>query len=258
MTPVPLAEAAGLRMRYREWGAQRKDAGTPIVLLHGAGSSSVTWMDLGRRLGTQRHSIAPDLPGHGQSAPLPHATSISIDGYRDLVGWLCATVGLARALLVGHSMGGAIALSAALAWPEKVAGLAMVASGARLPVSERTLVAIRDHFPTLPDLMALTCYSPETPRAVAERWARVTMQAPRETVLADFEACARFDLRARLPELRVPMLGIAAADDLMVPAKVVRELGGRVIEYERAGHNLQHEHPEALARDLLGFAAQLD
>src|SRR5262249_54777120 len=202
-------------MRYREWGAQRKDAGTPIVLLHGAGSSSVTWMDLGRRLGTQRHSIAPDLPGHGQSAPLPHATSISIDGYRDLVGWLCATVGLARALLVGDSMGGAIALSAALAWPEKVAGPAAVPRRAR--------AAIRDHFPPLPDLMALTCYSPETPRAVAERWARVTMQAPRETVLADFEACARFDLRARLPELRVPMLGIAAADDLMVPAKVVRE-----------------------------------
>src|SRR5262245_40198217 len=105
---------------------------TPLVCVHGAGSSSVSFMDLVRRVAVQRRVIAPDLPGHGQSDRW-HGT-ISIDGYREAVGTVCAHLGVTRAVLLGHSMGAAVALRCALSWPERVAGLVLVSGGGALRV----------------------------------------------------------------------------------------------------------------------------
>src|SRR4051794_19481941 len=102
-------------VRVRDEGDSKK---APLVLIHGAGSSSVIWIDVLKRLAGRRRVIAIDLPGHGQSAPW-HETSLDL--YRDAVGTICATLGVKSALLVGHSMGGAVALKCALAWPERLA-----------------------------------------------------------------------------------------------------------------------------------------
>src|SRR5262245_17180835 len=105
----------------------------PLVCVHGAGGSSVSFMDLVRRLAVHRRVIAPDLPGHGQSDRW-HET-ITIDGYREAVGTVCAHLGVKRAVILGHSMGAAVALRCALSWPERVAGLVLVSGGAALRVS---------------------------------------------------------------------------------------------------------------------------
>src|SRR2546428_2615514 len=104
------------RVRVRDEGESPR---APLLCIHGAGGSSVAWMDVVRRLSPRRRVIAPDLPGHGQSDPwIASGTDpgtdpghdVSLDLYRDAVGTVCATLGVKKAILVGHSMGGAIAL----------------------------------------------------------------------------------------------------------------------------------------------------
>src|SRR5215475_27268 len=107
-------------LRVRDEGESSK---TALVCVHGAGSSSVVFMDVVRRLSPSRRVVAPDLPGHGQSDRWHPPADVSIDMYRDAVGTVCALSKIERAILVGHSMGGQIAIAAAAAWPERVAGL---------------------------------------------------------------------------------------------------------------------------------------
>jgi pimeloyl-ACP methyl ester carboxylesterase len=252
---MAFVRTGGLRLRYREWGASNHPE--PFVLIHGAGASSLTWLDVGRTLGaTRRRAIAIDLPGHGQSSAMPHEARPSIETYRDMVGLTCASLGVAKAVVCGHSMGGAIALSCALAYPDRVAGLVLVATGARLPASPQFQAALTDRATHLPDLLAATCYSPATPRDLARRWSSALVAAPREVVLADFGACGHVDLRKHLAALRVPTLVVAGADDLMTPVKLARELaegipGARLLILPDAGHNLIHEHAGRVARAML-------
>src|SRR5438309_2126529 len=117
------------KVRVRDEGESKH---APLVFIHGAAASSVIWIDVLRRLEGRRRVIAPDLPGHGQSDPWHEP---SIDLYRDAVGTICANLGVSRAVLVGHSMGGLVALQLALAHPDKVAGLVLIATAARFRIA---------------------------------------------------------------------------------------------------------------------------
>ena len=76
-------------MRLRDEGESRKP---PLVFVHGAGGSSVLWMDQVRRYQDRRRVIAPDLPGHGQSDRWHPPEEVSIAMYRDAIGTICSTL----------------------------------------------------------------------------------------------------------------------------------------------------------------------
>jgi len=115
----------------------------PLVLVHGAGGSHLDWAPELRRLRGAR-VIALDLPGHGKSSA-PGRDSIPAYA-RDVITLLDA-LNIPRAVLVGHSMGGAVAQQAALDWPERVAGLALLGTGSKLPVDP----ALPDRIVSEPD-----------------------------------------------------------------------------------------------------------
>ncbi len=102
--------------------------GVPLVLIHGVGSSLRTWDDIPDRLARAgRHVIAVDLVGHGDSGHGngDYSLGANANSIRDLLDHL----GLPRAHLVGHSLGGGVALQIAYQYPERVASLTLVASG---------------------------------------------------------------------------------------------------------------------------------
>ena len=103
----------------------------PLLLLHGAGGTHLNWPAEIRRLaGYEIYAV--DLPGHGKSEGHGEQT---IAGYaQGIISWM-DSVQLYRAFLIGHSMGGMIALQLALDSPQRVSGLGLVSSGARLPVN---------------------------------------------------------------------------------------------------------------------------
>jgi pimeloyl-ACP methyl ester carboxylesterase len=115
-------ELHGHRVIYRIAGD-----GPPVVLIHGMVNSSKHWERVALRLADRYTVVAPDLLGHGDSAAVrgdyslgAHACSI-----RDLL----TTIGIDRATVVGHSLGGGIAMQFFYQFPQRVERLALISSG---------------------------------------------------------------------------------------------------------------------------------
>jgi pimeloyl-ACP methyl ester carboxylesterase len=248
-------------VRIRDEGDSTKKL--PIVFVHGAGASSVVWMDEVRRLSPRRRVIAPDLPGHGQSDPWHsegHEASIAM--YRDAIGTICATLKVEKVILAGHSMGGQIALDCAAAWPERVAGLVLIATGAQLAVSPRVFEVMEKEFAHASEWLARVSWSPATPRELVERWAGLMLTAEQDVAVGDFRAVERYDGRPQAAKVRAPTLVVGGGDDLLAPATLSKSLAGSIKDAElqlvpRAGHMVMLEQSDAFHETLDRFLATL-
>lgn len=229
--------------------------------------SGVVWMDLVRQIAPARRILAPDLPGHGQSDPWHEQ---SIDLYRDAVGTMCAHLQVPRVVLVGHSLGGIVALRCAVSWPERVAGLVLVASSAQMDVPEELWRSLDEELPpgddsevqTMPPSLAALTFSPATHPDVRARWQAVVMQACRRVVLADFALCRRLDILSQLDGVRAPTLIIGGSDDLLVSPQQLAQTQraihqAELVQIPDAGHLPMLERPAAFTAQLTAFLATL-
>jgi pimeloyl-ACP methyl ester carboxylesterase len=200
---------------------------------------------------------AIDLPGHGHSEGVGRQ---SVPAYAEAVVEWMEECTLEEAVLAGSSMGGAIALRIALTRPEKVAGLVLVGTGARLRVSEEILEGTGQEstFPRTVDQIINWSYSSETPKRLKELAGR-RMKQTRFTVLhGDFLACDRFDVISMLDKIRKPALIICGQDDRMTPIKYSRFLaeklaGAELIEVPQAGHMVMLEQPVRVTESISAF-----
>lgn len=116
---------SGVRMHYRDQG-QPAEAPT-LLLLHGYSASLHTWEGWVDELSDRYRIVSIDLPGHGLTRA-PAGYRASIEAFRDEVERFAAAIGIARFVIVGNSMGGNVAWEYALAHPEQVDALVLVAS----------------------------------------------------------------------------------------------------------------------------------
>ncbi len=229
----------------------------PLLLVHGAGGSHLSWPPHLRRL-PDRRVIALDLPGHGRS-PGPGRRTIA--AYRDVLRDFVDALGLGRFVLVGHSMGGAIALDYARLFPERVAGLGLVATSARLRVAPAILDGIRTDFAATTEQMMGWMVGADFP-ANARRLAIKRLQESDPEVLhGDFVACDAFDLRAEVDGLAVPATIIVGEADQMTPPKFSQSLHASLPNSElhrvpKAGHMVQLEQPDMVTDLLIRFIDQ--
>jgi pimeloyl-ACP methyl ester carboxylesterase len=112
----------GHRAVYRACGS-----GPPVVLIHGMVNSSRHWREVALRLATDHTVIAPDLIGHGDSAT-PRG-DYSLGAHAAAIRDLLVAVGVGPATVVGHSLGGGVAMQYFWQFPERVERLALVSSG---------------------------------------------------------------------------------------------------------------------------------
>jgi pimeloyl-ACP methyl ester carboxylesterase len=108
------------RLRFLAGGA-----GPPILLVHGLGGSALNWVAVAPALAARFRVLMPDLPGHGDSQPIPGLASI--DPLADALASLIEREQAAPVPVVGHSLGGLVALRLAVRRPELVAGLMLCA-----------------------------------------------------------------------------------------------------------------------------------
>lgn len=228
--------------------------GPPLVFIHGAGGSRLHWPPALRRLPGVR-ALAVDLPGHGASPP---GEESSIEGYAARLGAWQRIVGARPAVLVGHSMGSAIALTLAL--EGGAAALVLVGAGPRLRVNPALLegTARRESFAEAVGRIVRWSFARAAPRRLVETAQRRMLEVAPAVLHRDLLACDAFDASARLGEIDVPTLIVHGAEDRMTPPALGEELACRLRAARRetiegAGHMVMLERPEAVARLLLDF-----
>lgn len=229
----------------------------PVVLLHGAAGNHLSWAAEIRRLKGNR-IYALDLPGHGKSDVVDGQQTVA--GYASkVIGWLEA-VGLHRAVFVGHSLGGAIALELGIRYSEHVIGLGLVSTGVRLKVNPQLLeMASREvTFSTAVAMLLANSFRPQTPTRLVELVTQ-RMVATRPSVLyGDLIACNNFDVKEQISALKCPVLVIVGTQDQMTPLRYSQYLadtipGAQLRVIPDAGHMVILEQPYETAAILGDF-----
>ncbi len=242
-----------------------------IVFVHGAGGCAADWPYQWQQTGIPPSRGEPrwvsgypryflDLPGHGHSQP-PARTSID-DYAADVAGFL-QTADIRKAVIVGHSMGGAIALTVGLMQPEALAGLVILGSGPTMPVSDAILDGLRTNFALTVGLILKFSWRKEARPLYREMATQHLLAAGSEIVHGDFAACNNFDIRARLGEISVPTLVIGSTSDRMMPLAQSQALaeaipGSQLAVIEDGGHFMMTERTNEVGAALLGFLRGID
>ena len=225
----------------------------PVILIHGAGGIHLSWPPQIRRLADEK-IYALDLPGHGKSEGVGRQ---SIDEYADDVIAFMKELKLRAAVIVGHSMGSAVALTLALKYPKQVLGLGLLSCGSKLRVSPILLETAgnQNTFESAVNMVSENCFSSETPQNLIELSKKAMRELRPPVLLGDFLACNEFDVTSELENIKVPTLIICGAEDKMTPLKFSESLRDGITNsqfhvLEHAGHMLMLEQPNAVA-DLL-------
>ena len=228
--------------------------GTPLVLVHGAGGDLMQWPSGLRRM-AGRDVYALDLPGHGGSGG---DALTDVDAYAAaLRGW-AEGLALPPFVLVGHSMGGAIALAFALRHTGRLAGLVLVSAGARLRVAPQILAGIQTDHKGTADLLVRWMYGASADPNLLRLGARRLREVRPEVLHADFIACDAFDRREDVARITTPTLIICGDADVMTPLKSSQYLheqiaGSQLIVIPGAGHMAVLEKPETVANEINAF-----
>jgi pimeloyl-ACP methyl ester carboxylesterase len=265
------AEVRGSRLRYLVCGE-----GEPLVLVHGLGGAAANWLALAPLLLRGRRVLVPELPGHGGSEPLPAAPNLN--AYADSLAEVAEREGFSPAAVVGHSLGGAIALRLAIRRPDRVSRLVLAAaagisSGTRSARYALTITGILKPGRRIAPHRRLVARSPVLKNLVFGRWGAADPQAlPADVVeaflsgparhtdtLSAAKALMRDDPRPDLDRVRCPSLVLWGARDNQLPIgdafDYARRLRGRLRVIADCGHLLIGERPDACADAIESFLA---
>ena len=233
--------------------------GTPILMIHGSMSSHRVW-DKQRVLANKYALLFLDLPGHGQSEPLEG--DITVQRFAGIVVQLIRKIGHKGVFVMGHSLGGAIALQLALDHASILSGLVLVGTGAKLGVLPAILEGLRTDYQTGIELATgQMAFAEGTDLALVERSKEECLLCPQEVGYNDFVACNNFDVRERLGEIRVPSLVVVGDEDKLTPVKWSQYLADHILDaemtiIEHAGHMVMLEQPEKLNQAIDTFLSQ--
>lgn len=272
-------ERSTIDLHGQRYSYRRAGSGPLVVLLHGIACSCATWDEVISVLSPHHTVIAPDLLGHGESAkPLG---DYSLGAYANLVRDLLAALDAGPGTLVGHSLGGGVALQFAYQYPERCERLVLVSSGglgrevhpilraAALPGAELVLpwlsVAAARGIAALVNLVALIGWQESAD--LEETWRSFVALGDRQARRAFLRTVRSvIDLRGqyvsaidRLYLARdLPMLILWGKRDPLIPVRHAYRThallpGSRLEVFPRAGHYPYLDDPERFASILLDF-----
>jgi pimeloyl-ACP methyl ester carboxylesterase len=244
---------------------------TAVVLLHGIGGGQSIWSD--DASGTARAiaaggfcAVSVDFPGYGASASLGR---VDLQGFVDAAAAVIDEVAAPHTVVLGHSMGGMVALELVAQSPQHVQGLVLACTtsafgkpdGAwqaafvaeRLAPLDAGLGMARMAEQLVPGMV-----SPAAPSAALGIARSIMARVPEATYRQALQAIAGFDRRAALGAIDVPTLVLAGEDDRTAPAEVMQRMAGRIAGAQymclpQAGHIANLEVPAAFNEAVVGF-----
>lgn len=255
---MPTIKVQGRSLFYRLSDDNLRGDRAPLALIHGAGGTHMHWpAELRRLAGWNVYAL--DLPGHGKSEGPGRDT---VEAYREVVYQFCQALGLSRVVLAGHSMGGAIALDFALRYPNRLAGLILVGTGAKLRVTPAILDGLLVDSPSAFRLLAQYAHGGDPSDQLRRIYLQRLMDSDPQVVHGDFVACDRFDIRAHLAQIATPSLLICGLEDRLTPPKYSEYLAAQMPDTQlelvpKAGHMVMLEAPTSVAAAVLPFLRQV-
>ena len=254
---MPYLEAADDRLYFTTSRADYQ-TGYSIVCIHGSGGCLSHWPEKLRKL--DKFSIVTlDLPGHGKSQGKGRD---SIEEYATVVDDFVAAANLNRVILMGHSLGGAIAQQLALVAPKWLAALILVGTGARLRVAPSILDTLLKTTEPAANLITDWSFGPSAPTSAVETVRLGWQQTPRSITYGDFKACDGFDVMRKVEEIRMPVLVLTGSEDKLTPPKYGSFLASNIpdakhVMIPNAGHMMALEYPDFFIEQVLTFADQI-
>lgn len=259
--PQYFARIDGVRTAFADAGE-----GKALIFLHGLAGNVTHWVNVAPRFVGSHRVIAIDMPGHGETDSLPRGYSIRMY-VRQVLG-LMDILGIEKAAVIGHSMGGMVATSVSLVAPERVGAAILVNPAGMQPVARPLRIAGR----LLLRRPILNRLLPRVWRGILanvfyrdNEYTRAFIRTVDETYedsdvleMSHTMESLRTDLLARdyaamLPQLHTPVGLIWGDKDRLVPARVLHRAATRlpnvtVEEIPRCGHMPIIERPERVVR----------
>ncbi len=246
--------------------------GLPLACVHGFGGDKETWLLMSALVPYARGTVLIDLPGHGASGDVPEDRA-SIRHHAEAVIRTLDHAGLDRAIVCGNSMGGGVALRLAVTWPDRIAGLVLVASVGRDVHAGGARAWIDGENPLIPReedvdrfMQIVLERPPPVGRAVIrhvimERARRADMlhKLFRGFVLADGDDGVPRDLSV----IDRPALVIHGEQDRIIDKRTAEDLvlglpRAELVVMRGVGHAPQLEAPRHTARIIEAFARRVD
>ncbi len=223
-----------------------------FFFIHGAGGTKSKWRLLQKEFEDESIRII-DLPGRGDQM------NESASSVQELARY-CKEQISEDVILVGHSLGGLVALQTALDNP-KVKGLVLVASHYELPVHSKVLDKLNNGI--FPDGLFYSSYSKGTStNLVKEEKEEIKLVSSKQTY-SDFKACNEYEMgKESVSRLTIPVLAVYGEEDRMLPQDAPQKLmevnkQAKVKAVENAARYIMLEQPEALAGILKEFANEI-
>lgn len=230
-------------------------AAPTLVFLHYFGGSSRTWSEVIARLSSRYACLAPDLRGFGESEPT--ARGYGVSDYADDVIEMIAESNIKSYVLVGHSMGGKIALATAARRPANLHSLMLLAPSPPtpepIPDEERArLLAAHDDRAAAEETLRKITARP-LPETIFRRTVEDTLRCSLPAWRAWLERGSREDISADVTNIHVPVIVVAGGKDEAMTVDLLRRevtarIGGASLTtLPEANHLLPLEDPKAVA-----------
>ena len=252
-------------LHYTEQGQ-----GMPLVLLHGYPLSSAIWHEQRQRLSDHFRVITPDLRGHGHS-PAPLGVYSMELMARDVLA-LLDSLGVEKAVIMGHSMGGYVALAGWNIAPERFLALGLIASHAAADSEE----ARQNRYKTadqvavegskiIAETMTPRLFAPGMPaeESIVVQVHTIILNTKPDGIIGTLKGMAeRPDSTAMLPNLTIPVLLVAGDKDQIIPlaraeATAAAIPNATLATVENAGHLPMLEQPQATTMAIRSFLAEI-
>lgn len=240
--------------------------GRPVILLHGWMESWAVWRRVIEELGKEFRTYALDFWGFGNSAATD--TGFSVSNYVEMVNQFIDRLGIVKAPLIGHSMGGTVALSTAMRYPEKIVKVVVIGSpihGSSLNILLKlsgvpVLAGLLFRMPPVLDFFTLLVSQMATRRGL-KLFRQVKTEMTQVSMHSFFQSIGtlrRTDLRPHLTSVRPPTLGIYGKWDFIVHPNQGKTLhkgvpGSKLLMYPDAGHMPMMDTPDKFIRDIRDF-----
>ena len=253
-------QANGIQIGYDILGK----AGHPIVLIHGLGLDRMIWLEMAEQYLQDHRVLLMDIRGHGESDAPEGIYTMSL--LADDLAALLEILGIGKAVVCGHSMGGYITLAFAAQYPDRIAGLGLITTRAEAdPLKKQkgryAMVEALEKRGSIALAESLAPRLARNPQIVQQAYGLI-LKNPSQGLIGAVKGLAeRPDRTALLSDICVPTLVVVGEEDQIIRPAVSRRMAsafpnGQLLSLPEAGHMPMLESPEVLGLGLVGLMDQ--